>query len=128
MTHTSASDKANISSPLLSPLFVSSSSKGSMRMTIFRPGVRFFSTFSISNVAFWGVSQMTTEISAKNKNQVRGHNIFCQTDDFFAKGRGDSLKVKPSRSPVEINLVISANKIYRVQAYSINYKKRKRRK
>lgn len=67
LTHTSASGRDSNSIPLLAPLSARLASKGSMRMTVFRPGVRPFSTFSISSVAFWGVSQMTTGISAKKQ-------------------------------------------------------------
>lgn len=113
LTHTSASDRDNTSTPHFSPLFLRSSSKGSMRMTVFRPGVRPFSTFSISIVAFWGVSQMTTGISAENTNQARGHQPTLLNAWLLCEGVGADFKVKPSRS---LNEITSANEIYRVQA------------
>lgn len=71
--HTSASNRDKISIPLVSALCFRSSSKGSMRMIIFRPGVRPFSTFPISINAFWGVSQITVAISAESRNRAGGH-------------------------------------------------------
>lgn len=73
--HTSASNRDKISIPLFSALCFRSSSKGSMRMIIFRPGVRPFSTFSISIDAFLGVSQITVAISAESRNRAGGHRL-----------------------------------------------------
>lgn len=71
--HTSASNRDKISIPHFSALSFRSSSKGSMRMIIFKPGVRPFSIFSIRVDAFWGVSQITAAISAESKNRAGGH-------------------------------------------------------
>lgn len=108
---TSASNRDKISTPHFSPLLFRSSSKGSMRMTNFRPGVRPFSTLLIRTNAFWGVSQITMEISAESRKRARGQPLVLPCTQFSLKEEKIFENVKTAGSLKEIMFV---NQIYNV--------------
>lgn len=110
--HTSASYRDKISIPLFSPLCFRSSSKGSIRMTTFKLGVKPFSTFSISTDAFWGVSQITMAISAESQNRTRDHSPSLLSTWLPCKKEEVWKVFKADRCPKEIT---PANQIYNVQ-------------
>lgn len=87
-----------------------------MRMIIFRPGVRPFSTFSMRTDAFLGVSQMTVVISAENRNKVRGHPPVCYVSDCLARRK------RFFRASGFLKEIMSAHQIYNAQTmkYSID--------
>lgn len=80
-------------------------------MTNFRPGVRPFSTLPIRTNAFWGVSQITVEISAESRKRAGGQPLVLPCTRFSRKEEKIFENVKTTGSLKEIMFV---NQIYNV--------------